>query len=194
MFAKYSLSTDLSVLRDLAMIILSFTGFLRYDELSNIRCHNVCFIDNSHVKIRIEKSETDQYRDCNDILLAKLDSVACPFTILQLYINIAQIDLNSSDFLFKAIFKSKSRSGKKSKTLSYTRTKEVLLSRLKEFASPDLKLGLHSLRSGGASAAANANVNDRRWRRHGRWKSDAANGYIKDSINNRLSVSQHLGL
>ena len=39
------------------MIILSFTGFLRYDELSNIRCHNVSFIDNSHVKIRIEKTK-----------------------------------------------------------------------------------------------------------------------------------------
>ena len=58
---------------------------------------------------------TKPYRDCNDILLAKLDSVACPFTILQLYINLAQIDLNSSDFLFKAIFKSKSRSDKKVK-------------------------------------------------------------------------------
>ena len=196
LFTKYSTSKDLSVLRDLAMIILSFTGFLRYDELSNIRCHNVSFIENSHVKIRIEKSKTDQYRDGNDVLLSKLDSVACPFTILQSYIDVAQIDLSSSDFLFKAIFKSKYRSGLriKSKKLSYTQTKEVLVSRLKEFASPDLKLGLHSLRSGGASAAANSNVNDRCWRRHGRWKSDAANGYIKDSIINRLSVSQHLGL
>lgn len=82
----------------------------------------------------------------------------------------------------------------KQKKLSYTRTREVLVARLKEVAPVGLNLGLHSLRASGASAAANAGVNDRCWKRHGRWKSNAADGYIKDSIANRLSVTQNLGL
>ena len=44
------------------------------------------------------------------------------------------------------------------------------------------QFGLHSLRAGGASAAANAGVPDRLFKRHGRWRSKAAkDGYIKDS-------------
>ena len=55
--------------------------------------------------------------------------------------------------------------------------------------------GLHSLRAGGASAAANAQVTDRLFKRHGRWKSDKAkDGYIKDNILSLFSVSLSLGI
>ena len=54
---------------------------------------------------------------------------------------------------------------------------------------------LHSLRAGGATAAAGAGVPDRVFKRHGRWKSDnAKDGYVEDSLEKRLSVSQNLGL
>ena len=52
--------------------------------------------------------------------------------------------------------------------------------------------GLHSLRAGGASAAG---VEDRLFKRHGRWRSEnAKDGYVKDSYESRLSVSLNLGL
>ena len=55
--------------------------------------------------------------------------------------------------------------------------------------------GLHSLRSGGASAAANAGIPDRLFKHHGRWRSEnAKDGYIKDDLNSRLRVSHSLGL
>ncbi|KAL5497418.1 hypothetical protein EMCRGX_G013885 [Ephydatia muelleri] len=42
---------------------------------------------------------------------------------------------------------------------------------------------MHSLRAGGATAAANAGVPDRLFKRHGRWKSESAkDGYVKDSV------------
>jgi len=54
---------------------------------------------------------------------------------------------------------------------------------------------LHSLRSGGATAAANRGIPDRLFKRHGRWSSESAkDGYVKDSIDERLRVSQCLGL
>ena len=55
--------------------------------------------------------------------------------------------------------------------------------------------GLHSLRAGGASAAANAGVVDRLFKRHGRWKSEnAKDGYVRDALQERLKVSRNLGL
>jgi hypothetical protein len=52
-------------------------------------------------------------------------------------------------------------------------------------------LGLHSLRSGGATAACNFGVPDRLFKRHGRWRSgNAKDGYVKDSFNDLLFVSK----
>ena len=51
------------------------------------------------------------------------------------------------------------------------------------------------MRAGGATAAANAKVPDRLFKRHGRWRSESAkDGYVKDNIESRLKVSQSLGL
>ena len=61
---------------------------------------------------------------------------------------------------------------------------------------PDISVvGTHSLRSGGATATANAGIPDRLFKRHGRWSIDSAkDGYVKDFLSSRLSVSQALGL
>ena len=71
---------------------------------------------------------------------------------------------------------------KKNKKLSYTRCKEVIFSRLREFLPNDFVFGMHSLRSGGVSAAANSGVSSNALKKHGRWRSDAVNRYIKESI------------
>ena len=48
---------------------------------------------------------------------------------------------------------------------------------------------------GGASATANIGVPDRLFKKHGRWRSETAkDGYVKDSMKDRLSVSLNLGL
>ena len=79
--------------------------------------------------------------------------------------------------------------------LSYTRAREIVLSAFDSIGLPKQDYGLHSLRAGGASAAANARVPDRLFKRHGRWKSDKAkDGYIKDSVHSLLSVSLSLGI
>ena len=57
------------------------------------------------------------------------------------------------------------------------------------------EFGLHSLRAGGTTAAANAKVPDWMFKRHGRWKSEnAKDGYVKDDVRSRLEVSKSLGL
>ena len=55
--------------------------------------------------------------------------------------------------------------------------------------------GMHSLRAGDATAAANAGVLDRLFKTHGRWSLETTkDGYVKDSVEEHLGVSKHLGL
>lgn len=191
----YADSNNLLEVRDLCMILLSFAGFLRYEELSSLRCSDITFLD-GYVKFFINKSKTDQYRQGNEILISTGVTSACPVKMLQRYISLGNIDIFSDHFLFKSVFKSKDglKLIYKNKKLSYTRARECMLSKLKSIMG-NVNIGLHSLRSGGATAAANSNVNERCWKKHGRWASDSSkDGYVKDSVESRLSVSKNLGL
>ena len=195
LFVMYSDSNDPIVVRDLAMIITCFCGFFRYDDMSNIHCNDVVFEDN-FVKFYLRKSKTDQYRQGDEVLLARLDSVACPIKALKKYIEMFSIDLSSSNFFFRALFKTKNKVGLRNKvrTLSYTRVRELIVHRLREVIPVELNIGVHSLRASGVSAAVKAGVDRRVYKKHGRWRSDAVDGYIKDSIESKLVVSKHLGL
>ena len=192
---KYSESTDVLVVRDLCMIVLGFSAFLRYDEISNVRCNDIK-IEDTYFCLNIRKSKTDQYRFGNEVVISKGNSAACPYSMLLRYLSITDQSISSFAHLFRPCFRSKAVSHliSKDKPLSYSRARECLISRLKEVAG-DLNVGLHSLRAGGASAAANAGVNDRCWKRHGRWKSETSkDGYAADSLERRLEVSKKLGL
>ena len=79
--------------------------------------------------------------------------------------------------------------------MSYTRVRELVLGKLGDIGPEVSRYGLHSLRAGGATAAANGGVVDRMFKRHGRWRSEnAKDGYVKDSLTARLGVSKSLGL
>ena len=112
------------------------------------------------------------------------------------YVDLANVDLSSDMFLFRPLYRSKEKCSliKKNKPISYTTAKECIVRRLK-VVSPELYLGLHSLRSGGTTEAANSDVKERCWKRHGMWKSDSSkDGYVADYVANRLGVSKHIGL
>ena len=79
--------------------------------------------------------------------------------------------------------------------MSYTRARELLIEKLVALGLNPTQFGLHSLRAGGASAAANAGISDRLFKKHGRWRSDSAkDGYVKENVSTLLSVSKNLGL
>jgi len=115
--------------------------------------------------------------------------------MLNRYVGAANLDLSSSLPFFRALHfhKATSSYSLRSTGMSYTRTREIVLQALAELGYPKHLFGLHSLRAGGASAAANAGVSDRLFKRHGRWKTDRAkDGYIKDNLESLLSVSRSL--
>jgi hypothetical protein len=78
---------------------------------------------------------------------------------------------------------------------SYTRAREIIRKALSSIGININNYSLHSLRSGGASAAYKGSVPDRFFKVHGRWKSEnAKDGYVCEDIEKRLSVSKHLGI
>ena len=128
-------------------------------------------------------------------MLAKTGYVSCPFNLLRRYVSAAKLDLLSSLPFFRSLYfhKATSTCSLPTKGMSYSRTREIVLQAFAELDYPKNLFGLHSLRARGASAAANAGVSDRLFKRHGRWKTDQAkDGYIKDKLESLLSVSKSL--
>ena len=184
---------SLGDLRLLAACLLSFAAFLRYDEVSQLRCTDVSFYP-TYLELKIRSSKTDQYRQGDTVLVARSDKVTCPVSMLEKYMQEGGLSTNSSGTLFRPL----TNDGKGLRpggSLSYSRLRELLLGRLQSLGFSTMDFGVHSLRSGGASAAAQAGVPDRLFKRHGRWRSETAkDGYVKDSVHSRLRVSQNLGI
>ena len=89
--------------------------------------------------------------------------ITCPYTDLLIrYIQAAGIDFSSSLMFFRSLHFVKSNASYtlRSTGISYTRTREVVLHAFSQLGYSTKLFGLHSLRSGGATAAANAGVND----------------------------------
>ena len=175
--------------------VISYAAFLRFDELVHIRAADVKFND-EFMTISIPKSKTDQLRKGDEVIVAKTSSKLCPVSILQKYMAFAGIRPEDTCLIFRPVVKTKhGEKLRESGSLSYTRLRECFKAKLESLGFPAESYGLHSLRAGGATAAANGGVPDRLFKRHGRWKSDSAkDGYVEDSLHARLSVSSNLGL
>ena len=83
--------------KDLPMITLGYACFLRFDEMSNIKCNNFSFCAD-YVRIEITKSKTDQYRSGNEVLISKGCSSTCPYSMLERCLSLAGLNTESDDF------------------------------------------------------------------------------------------------
>ena len=185
----------LSQVRLVTVALIAYAAFLRYDELAKIRCCDVKFLEDC-MMIYITSSKTDQYREGASLTVARTGLKTCPVAMTERYFAMAKLEHSSQEKIFRAIVVTKEGEKlRRTGTISYTRLRELLLARLQELGYNSECFGLHSLRAGGASAAANAGISDRLFKRHGCWRSETAkDGYIKDSLESRLSVSKNLGL
>ena len=185
----------LSNLRITTFSLLAFAGFLRFDEAIHIRA---CDLDISTdmAKIFAAPQQDRPVWQGQEMLIARTNTPTCPVAMLERYMAVADIALANEVFLFRGICKT--TGGEKLKAsgpLSYTTVREFFRKKLVDLGhSPD-GFGLHSLRAGGASAAAQAGIPDRPIKQHGRWSSESAkDGYVEDSKENCLSVSKNIGI
>lgn len=196
MYNSKFIEGDLMSQRFISACLLAYAGFLRISELLQIKRCDIS-IESCYMSLDIPKSKTDIYRDGNTVIISRTSSVLCPVRNLELYLEWADIQDDSDEFIFRNLCKHKNRYVFRDdgKPMSYTRFRELFIDAFKNFV-PDIKrYGIHSLRSGGATTCANLGISDRLFKRHGRWRSETAkDGYVKDSLSDRLSVSANLGL
>jgi integrase len=186
-------STDLANLIQLCnvtMLFLAFFAFLRFDELVAIRTDDIWYKD--YIALTIRKSKTDQLRQGNDVLVAKVDSIACPVSLLINLYKLGKIK-DASIWFFRRIFHNKGKLilSPMDQPLKYSNVLDIFRQKFTEIGRDAKDYGTHSLRAGGSTEAANLGVDERIFQRHGRWKSvSAKNGYIKDSIAKQLEVTK----
>ena len=181
--------------RTLTMCLVGYAGFFRFDELAKLKESDVSIYP-EHMEIFVESSKTDQLRDGAWVVIARTNSKLCPVGMMERYFILGKVTGDPSKHLFRGVCNTKTESKlRNTGGLSYTRAREVVLDMLSAIGLDKRQFGLHSLRAGGASAAANAGIPDRFFKRHGRWRSEnAKDGYVRDSLKERLKVSQCLGL
>lgn len=187
---------DLFSQRTICACLLAYAGFLRVSELLQIRRNDIIF-EATYICIFIPNSKTDIYRDGNSVVIVRTDSNLCPVKNLELYLVWGNILADSNEFIFRNLTKCKDMYilRRDDKALSYSRMRELFIQAFQSFVPDIKKFGLHSLRSGGATTCANLGISDRLFKKHGRWRSETAkDGYVKDSLPDRLSVSKNLGL
>ena len=113
--------------------------------------------------------------------------------LAQRYYSVASFSDESDEFIFRPFSFFRGEETYKfcgSSPLSSTRAREIVLNAFVSIGLLKHDYGLHSPRTGGASATANARVADRLFKRHGRCKSDKAkDDFIKDDIQPLFSVS-----
>lgn len=198
LLARRYKSNNLYKMRTLCMCLLGFAGFLRFSELANIKLSDLSF-DNVCMRINIVKSKTDVYKEGHELCIARTHGDTCPVHTLEEYIKLLDVEVSSSEYLFRSLTFCKNTNTYKirrdNRPLSYTRAREIVLDAFGEIGLDKSKFGLHSLRSGGATSAAAAGISDRLFKKHGRWRSEKAkDGYVRENINDKLSVTKNLGI
>ena len=170
-----------------------FTGFFRYDEVAEVQKRDV-EVSDDHMVIFLPRSKVDVLREGDRVRIARTYLDTCPVAALILYMEEARV-VHDGEYLFRAIVTK--RSGdvlrKTNDPISYDSVRRSFLGVLRQVGIDSSRLGLHSMRAGGATKAANAGVPDRVFQRHGRWKSTKAkDGYVVDDFDKVLSVSKIL--
>lgn len=188
-------SRFLSDLRLVTVFLLSYGGFPCFNELVNIRPCDIK-IQDAKMILYIPQSKTDQLWKGDELIIARTGSSTCPVSMLGSYLARTRTQLSDQRFLFRPICKTaRGEALRESGSISYSCLRHLFKKKLSDLGYDPGEFGLHSLRAGSATAAANNGVSDRLFKRHGRWKTDKAkDGYVEDSINHRMEVIKQIGL
>ena len=171
--------------RDMFMLLLMFVGFLRESEAVSLR-HVDVWIETvpetgqEALYVVVRKSKTDQFSENATIVLGACPGHhLCPVMWYRLHVS-KRLD---SLFLFHKLTRV---AGEK---LADRTPRHTVKRWLEKIGVCPIGYGSHSLRRGGATAAARAKVQMHVIKRHGRWASDAVYLYIVDGIEEQLGVS-----
>lgn len=181
------IDTDLKGQRDRAMILLGFAGFLRRSELCGLKLEYINFVDSGLI-ITLPQAKTGANQEI--AIEAGAFPVFCPVGNLKKWIDQSGI---TAGYLFPYIDK-----GGKMQNPEKPITTAGFVKMLKGYCkkigiNPD-EIGGHSLRAGGATQASLNNASETGIKKHGRWKSDVYQEYIRIADRFKNNPSGKLGL
>jgi integrase len=187
---------SLKDVRNTAMIVLGFYALLRVDELRSLRGSCV-ILHSTHLELSISQSKCDQLRQGSTVVIAKLGGINCPVVLLLRYLSAAGIVLTEDMYVFRRIcaYSEGFQLVKSDIPLSYSLIRDAVKFKASQIGLDKKNFSTHSMRSGGASAAAAGSANERLLQRHGRWATaQSRNRYVKDSLEARLEVSKSISI
>ena len=142
--------------------------------------------------VHLRQRKNDQFRKGQQIIVCRSDrNDTCPVAAVENFLRAGKH--KPEDPLFGRIISAPVTGDYLTGRMSDTRARELFLALIEKADISPEGFGLHSLRSGGATAAANAGVQDRLLQRHGGWKcSSSQNCYIQESLTDLMSVSRSI--
>ena len=178
-------------LQMLCLMTLGFHGFFRWNDLHQLRVPDVRFSD-GYVAIFLEGRKNDQFREGHVIPIAETGSEVCAVTWLRRFLS--EGNHQPEGFLFGKVTVSRQVSYIRDR-MTYSRARERMKDMMSSIGLDASKFCLHSLRSGGVSAALSSpGVPVRLVQRHGGWRRlDSMEGYVDETLDNLLQVSRRLG-
>ena len=183
---KLTESDNCMDLRSAVMFALGFAGFMRWDDMQRVCVGDISF-RKDHMEVRLAKRKNDQLRQGSTILIGRQPGDQGAMALCQKLISLAH--LQEDDHILSNLVKTKEGWKTRKGSLKYGRARELFREALLRAGLEAEKFGLHSLRSGGTTAAAAANVPQRLLKRHGGWRSEAVNAYIQETLDNMLEPS-----
>eukprot|EP00873_Tetraselmis_striata_P020661 jgi/Tetstr1/440925/TSEL_029195.t1 len=183
---------------------VSFAGFCRYSDLRVLRWEDVSFLP-TYLEFRFVKRKNDQHRLCGKVQVAKTHgAVVCVYGLLRRYQAVMIRWATPTPPVFPGfsgtVLRHKGELGMvpSSPPIEYPTFRRYLARWLGPLLTPAMtesaflsRFGTQSNRSGGASAAANADIPFATWGQHGGWKSTSAQlRYMGLDEEHVLSVSR----
>ena len=188
---------NLADLRFATMLTLSFAGLFRISELLRLKLQDLVFSDDS-LKVTVRKSKNDKLQEGRTIYIARSGKNTCPVTLVETFLEKAGTS-DPNAFVIAHLKRTAGGiwTGDSSKALSYSRARQILLEKTGPIREkfPEINLGTHSSRIGGASKASEMGIEERLLDEHGRWKSSKSKRtYLRDSKDKKLQLTKSLGI
>jgi len=177
-------------LQMLCLIVLGYHGFFRWDDLHQIRLSDLR-ISPGYISVFLEQRKNDQFREGHLIPIAETGRKTCAVRWLRRFLKAGNHHRNG--YVFGKVTASRA-GGYIRDRMRYSCARERLKKMLAAIGLDPSRFCLHSLRSGGVTAALRVpGMPVRLVQRHGGWRRiESLEGYVEETLENLLQVSSGL--
>ena len=120
---------DLSDLQITCLVTLGFGGFLRWNDMSQLRKQDFSF-NEEYMRIFLCKRKNDQYREGSWILIARTRNPTCPVRLMEKFFREGKHQ--SGEFVFRKITRTARGMQLRKAQMTYSRARELFAKQLKQ--------------------------------------------------------------